>query len=352
VLDGQEGPLYDEISPAQFSADSEHWAYVVRKGARFLVVLDGKEGPSFDRIDHKEMQFSPSGHRLAYIAGERGKAILVVDGVRTPARDAVSAPTFSPDARRLAYVGREGNKSFAVLDGRAQAAFDEVDSLGFSPNSERFAYWARTGNSWSAVVDGQAGPRYSGKVDPGAWTHVPVLFSPDSRRTAYAAWKGGGGPSTSLQLCGDNAGSAFFHGVAGAKAVAVVDGVEGPEFQRIFGLKFSIDSAHVGYTGFTSGEFGAIVVDGRTLAPAAALPSEPLFTPDGKHVAYTAGRTRNENDNGACLRDTEISVFIDGAAGSASLMVFLPTSLTNDALEYLVKRRDGFYRVRQPIARP
>jgi dipeptidyl aminopeptidase/acylaminoacyl peptidase len=349
VLDGQEGPLYDEISPAQFSADSEHTAYVVRKGERFLVVLNGKEGEPFDRIDYRTMRFSPAGRRLAYIAEEKGKAILIVDGVRTPARDAVSAPTFSPDGRRFAYVAKDGEKTFAVLEGQELARFDDVDSLGFSPNSERFAYWARTGNNWTAIIDGKAGPQYSGKMDPSAWTDVPVVFSPDSRRVAYAAWKGGSGPPTGFQLCGDSSEGAMFRGIAGAVAVAVVDGIEGPEFQHIFGPVFSQDSTRVGYIGFTSGEFGSIVIDGRAVASDRALPSGLRFSPNGKHVAYSAGPARNGNQSRACLRDTEISVFVDGAESSGYLSVW-PAPLKDDALEFVAKKRDGFYRVRQPIA--
>ena len=66
-----------------------------------------------------------------------------------------------------------------------------------------------------------------------------ALFSPDGKHVAYAAKKG-------------------------AKAVVVLDGREGPEFDQI-GVSyvlFSPDGAHTGYTAQSGGKWMA-VVDGK-----------------------------------------------------------------------------------------
>ena len=54
----------------------------------------------------------------------------------------------------------------------------------FSPDSKRVAYAANRGGKWLVVVDGMAGKEYDGIL-----AGTPV-FSPDGKRVAYAAERG------------------------------------------------------------------------------------------------------------------------------------------------------------------
>jgi hypothetical protein len=72
------------------------------------------------------------------------------------------------------------------------------DTVVFSPDSKRVAYAARRGSMWVVVVDGVEGKAYYGIATP--------VFSPDSRRVAYEARRGD-------------------------KQLVVVDGAEGKEYQ-------------------------------------------------------------------------------------------------------------------------
>ncbi len=66
VIDGQEGPVYDEISQVGriFSPDGKRVAYPAKKGRKWLVVMDGREESEYDGID--QVVFSPDGKRVIY----------------------------------------------------------------------------------------------------------------------------------------------------------------------------------------------------------------------------------------------------------------------------------------------
>ncbi len=79
VVDGKEGKAYTQVrgDSVVFSADKKSMAYVAGDGNKNFVVLDGKEGPAFDDIF--DLRFSPVGSRLAYGA-RRGLEYFVVQG--------------------------------------------------------------------------------------------------------------------------------------------------------------------------------------------------------------------------------------------------------------------------------
>lgn len=114
-------------------------------------------------------------------------------------------------------------------------------------------------------------PTSLGKLKPGA-NDKTLTVSADGRRVAYVLKRG-------------------------QKEVAVVDGVEGSEYDRIVqenvrfadAMRFSSDGAHLIYVAQRGGgvlkEF--VVLDGKEGA-AYRLVRDPLFSRDGKHVAYLA----------------------------------------------------------------
>lgn len=115
----------------------------------------------------------------------------------------VSSCKTAPFDRHLsAIVPTLGGKCCVWLDGKTQAEYDQIRG-----------------------------------IVKGAYRAADFAFSPDGRRLAYAARKG-------------------------AKWVMVVDGQEGPEFDRVREPYFSADSKHVAYVGFRGKEC-ALVMDGK-----------------------------------------------------------------------------------------
>jgi hypothetical protein len=133
-----------------------------------------------------------------------------------------------------------------------------------------------------------------------------------------------------------------------------VDGVEGPEFERVRDLRFSADSRRVAYTGFTAGLFGIQMVDGRALSSAPALYRGVEFSRDGRHVAFVAGLRRDESPpalaNGTeCDGNVPVAIVIDGQPGPLydSILLSGESFQPDGTVEYLATMNAIVYRVRQ-----
>ena len=52
VVDGKEGKLYEGIAATSlvFSPDSQHFAYIAKRGNGVIAIVDDKESQSFDGI--------------------------------------------------------------------------------------------------------------------------------------------------------------------------------------------------------------------------------------------------------------------------------------------------------------
>ena len=185
-------------------------------------------------------------------------------------------------------------------------------SPAVSPDSKRLAYAAQRGGMQLVVVDGVEGKEYDG-IGVGT-----LLFSADSKRVAYVAGRGG-------------------------KLLVVVDGVEGKEFDGIGKgtLVFSPDSQRVAYVASRGGMQLVVAdgVEGKEYDGAA----NPVFSPDSKRVAYGAQR------GGKRL------VVVDGVEGkecdgflSGSRLVFDSPS----QLHTLAVRGGEFLRVEVEIVMP
>ena len=189
------GPVPDGVlnQCTLLSKDGCHVAMVVRRGGKEFVVVDGQPGPIYDDI--RDHMFSPDCKRVAYKAKNGGKWLVVVDGQPGPEYDEIwTKPIFSPDSSRMAYWAKKGGKGFVVVDGQQGPAYSSIHKGPiFSPDSKRVAYWAKKGEKWLLVVDGQPGPEFDHIGNEPIVTvtfavmpisHSPVIFSPNSRRVA------------------------------------------------------------------------------------------------------------------------------------------------------------------------
>jgi Tol biopolymer transport system component len=283
VVDGQPGPEYDEVYPIApaawysfFSADGSRIAYLARRGEKWRAVIDGREGPEFDRFKgFLPLKFSPDGKRVAYIAqwghGPPWKYLAIIDGREGPEYETkwIAGPIFSPDSKRVAYVGGRDGKEFVVLDGKELALHDDVDGirLRFSPDSQRLAYIAYRGKYGTQKQKAYfVVDGQEGREHGDSIYHT--YFSPNSKHAAYIAINGRWqDPSHTEQL--------------------VVDGSEGPVVDRIedSSIRWSNDGKHLAYVAEEEKEW--VVLDGKAQAKYGLI-SDMAFSPDGKHLAYMA----------------------------------------------------------------
>jgi Tol biopolymer transport system component len=160
--------------------------------------------------------------------------MVVRDGKKGEEHRWIGRPVYSPDSERLCYVGlAEGSITdyYAVIVDREQK-----------------------GTNWSEV-------------------RSPV-FSPDNKRLAWIATRS----LIRLRPGGVDTGSG---------ESVVVDGQRGEEYDKVQSLTFCPLGRRIAYVAYW-GTDRFVVVDGQEQEKFTAIGNGPLFSPDGKHVAYSA----------------------------------------------------------------
>ena len=209
---------------------------------------------------------------------------------------------------RLAYGMIDADRLRFVIDGAAGQPVADAQSPTFSPDAKHFAFAAQLEGGMRIVVDDRAGPSYE--------LVGPPVFSPDSQRIAYQARRGPG------------------------RLTAVIDGVEGPEARDFWGnVVFSPDSRRTAYLPIQAGSgligrfrtHGQAVVDGVATGEVwDSWQSEVHFSPDSRHVAFAAVRSKVQH------------MILDDVASPPFDLVGPPRFGATGRLAYLTKAGAGF----------
>ncbi|HEV8363829.1 MAG TPA: hypothetical protein VGQ52_09935 [Gemmatimonadaceae bacterium] len=325
------------------SADGEHMGMMAPKGSRQVVLIDGVEGPVFDEIPpfifniQSSIQFSPTGGRSAYVGRRGGDFIVVIDGKEagtlftSQTQQSVSYATnqgwkfwFNNDGSRLAYAGiaPAGGGFVMVVDGVKSPVYRAIDFRQSVMNGKRFIYVAQTPDQqWHAVVDGKPGPAYP--------TITYLTVTPDGTHYAYvASQQSATGPTTAVVV--DGVEGKFYFGVGdleqapdgrvayvattnrgdgdrrGGEAVLIVNGVLaqratsgapfGPQFANTIRPSFRSPSRRVAWSpdgkGFaviqpnTPNPGITVMVNGKPMGPTYLVADELQWSSDGSHFAY------------------------------------------------------------------
>lgn len=294
----------EEADKTLILGGGSHFAFVrSSQGGRETVVLDGKPGAEFSKIDL--IRFSPDGRRLAYVAQvSPGRSVVVSDGQSSPEFPEIRNLAFSLDGRRMAFVAMVSKDRFTmVVDGQSGPEYFDISEPSFSTDGSRIAYMACliAGSEKSSrlkfecvVVDGKPGETY-------AFVGPPV-FSLDGKRMAYVAgsFSPGGKCGQCLILDGQPGPYGFCQ---------MLTSTSPSNFRREpFALRGAFWSPLAGW-GLMGIEFRD--KDGK-LAPAYDPSHFPVFSPDGKRIAYIEAAER------------AVTVVVDGQKGESYAGVSLP----------------------------
>ncbi|QEE18076.1 PD40 domain-containing protein [Promethearchaeum syntrophicum] len=249
VIDGKESPEFDGLSMFLFSPDSQHYAFIGRRGKQYFVVHDDIESEAyfscgsltfnpitqdlaysvrfneqnsaiyyqekyfekqFYLIGKQGLKFSNDGKHMGYAGNNlKNQWKLMVDDEEHGWFDGIGgdAPVFSPDGKRLAYFVVRGGKQYMCIDGKFDGPYDGfVSSVVFSPDSNHYAYAGKLGNVIYIVVDGKKNSSYMGSYND-------IFYSEDSKHVVFVVNK--------------KVGAKLYNCV-------LIDDMEGPIFTRIF----------------------------------------------------------------------------------------------------------------------
>jgi hypothetical protein len=329
--DGKEGPVWDDITrvgittKSPFSRDGRRLPYQASRDEQAFLVFAGEEAKALSTPGAGNAVYPPDGTRYAYPVGG---VSFVCDGKEGPRYQEVGHSTylFSPDGKRFAYSATdETGKTFVVLDGQPLKGYEEIATLTFSPDGKRLAYIAGLGGNEMLVCDGKEGKSFPKVFSP--------IFSPDSQSLAYWAW-------SVKPVFPDPAPNLVMFVIRDEKEVAQMRGE--PR------LAFSPDSRILG-CGTHSGEMYRFGDKSERLTTGYESASAPVFSPDGQHIAYAAGKGMKWRlcVNGKSLSgtfDPEDGEFWSGFDSGGFRMILDPPGFSADGQHVLAK---GF---RGPLA--
>lgn len=275
VVDGEIGPLFDEVSDPMFSSDSRRIAYEAReKGRKFAVFDNEPAGREYDEADRPV--FSPDSKRMAYCVRRKGqdgppatldKAWIVVDGRPSEEYEWVGRPVFSPDSQEVAFAARRGRGCFIVNEKTGYKQYKWVGEPVFSPNGLQIAYPADDGEDSYIVVNQNRMRR----------KFIPTYYSVDSPQFAL----------NGMRLCFQAILSQSWRSSTDYKVCLVVDEMPGEDCDSIHDPVFSPDGLRFGYT-MKQGDKWFVVVDGKKYGDAYDYVDGPAFSPDGSRFAFVA----------------------------------------------------------------
>jgi hypothetical protein len=175
----------DSTGQVRFSPNSEHLAYVARKGQDWFVVLDQKEGPRAD-APPEELIFGADSQRLGYVLNRDNMKYAVLDQTLGKAFPDIRGLAFSGDGKHVAYAARtESDQWVAVIDGEVRSeAYPQIEKIVMSRDGAHWGFRARrVGASQPErqhvlVVDGKA-------VDSVNQLTFGPVFSDDGSRLTF-----------------------------------------------------------------------------------------------------------------------------------------------------------------------
>ncbi len=312
VIDGREGPSYDDIGPPVFSPDSRHIACKVQAGSLLHIVVDGQISDGYRRFNGAPV-FSSDSKKIAHAEGaeEQRRARLVVSELDLKSSHVMEScgdqMVTSVDTNMIAAVCTSNGKASVVefsfddpqkiVEGHR---YDGISNLTFAKNG--------FGLSYAAVKKGAAYLILNGREEklPHAALVADPVIRPDKKGAGvimgdaenvflHQAFHKGETKENNYVMIEDlvynKDGTA--HAYAALKNNRwriVVNGNEGPLFDKVVGPVFSPDGKKLVYRARNDGRRFVVIADtaGRTVLqhPAYEQVFQPVFTADGKSVAY------------------------------------------------------------------
>ncbi len=320
VVDGRASEVVEELEIPFFSPDSRHVVYQAKMGGRWHFVVDGRTFPAY-KTQHNQFGFNADSTKFAYVdsVNEHAKPRLVISGLdfkKQTAREATGAiMVISEDKTKIAATSEAGGKQRVVELSFAQPAsvkegrlYDSIKELAVSADGSSVAYLAEKGGARLVVYNGEEKPFPAGElvgplvILPGK-RGIGFLTSSKGTCTLHHPFSGGAVEQRQYDEVGelayskDGSGYAYLGrketpGKRGRSIFLVVNGNEGPKFDKILKPVISPDGQRVAYRVRQDGKRFMVVSDlnGKVIrqCPDYEMVFPPVFSADGKTLAYGA----------------------------------------------------------------
>ena len=312
VVDGKEGKQFDTILTPYFSPDSKHVLYLAKEAAKWHIVLDGLQNEG-TLASYSAPVFSSDSSLIAFVeaaASIRDEQLFITDlsfrklCVRASIGD--DLPVVSKDKRRFAVVEAFKNK-FRVIDlnfSRPDVIhegplFDLVEQVSLSDDGASLTYCALNGRDRLIRLDNREEILPSGRspempvIRPDK-KGVGILLAENNQISLHHCFvnntEKGKIYDEAAALSYSKEGSSVYTARTGNNWFIVVNSKEGPAFDKVVEPMFSPDGKYVAYRARKDGKRFVVIADtsAKTVKthPSYEQVSGVQFTPDGKAVAY------------------------------------------------------------------
>ena len=318
---GHEYGPFDEKGPPVFSPDSRHFAYEAKIGGYWYVFVDGNKSEWAVSFYNKPV-FNADSSKVLLVEVTKDDGVfrqVVTDtGFKQRKARLVKNPeyVYSPDKQRIASVEKSGD-TYRVIDFTFNDPdtvhngpwFENVSNLSFSKNGSVLAYLAKkNGKSYLVMNDREE------QIPEGMYPWAPVI-RPDLKGAGividaakkksryditadafvYHAFSNAKSTEGRYKECADltyssDGRSHAYVAIKNERFLIVVNGKEGPVYDRTITPQFSPDGKFLVYRARKDNKRFVVVADGsgRVIRehPRYDIVFETLFTDDGKSVAY------------------------------------------------------------------
>ncbi|MBF0327649.1 MAG: hypothetical protein HQL10_00655 [Nitrospirae bacterium] len=313
VIDGNEEGPFEEKGQPVFSPDSKHVAYEAKVRGLWHMFVNKKAGPSIPVYFNDKATFSSDSSRLLSLensADHTGIVLHVTDlsfnrlGYRMVRGKII---VVDPTKTRIAAVDVIKGKhkviefSFGQPDNVKEGAlYDEVSHLVFGSEGNSLSYIAKKDGKFYLVLNDKE------ELIPDGTYPSPPVIRPDNKGAGllitgkdgayfHQAFYSDGSKRIFYKECGSLTYSkdGRFHSyvaIRNEKFTIVVNGKEGPFFDRVMEPQFSPDGKYVAYRARHGEERFVVVADtnGKIVKKHSSYDRvfETVFTDDGKSIAY------------------------------------------------------------------
>lgn len=310
VVDGREGRAFDSVIAPVFSPDGKHIIYLAKEDGKWHVVVDNKPSAGTKK-SYAQTVVNAESNVIAYVEDQDKAARLVVSDMRfSKMHSKASTGTMlvtNKAGTRLAATQSVDNKkrvidfSFADPDDVHEGRFyDVISDLTFGNDGVSLAYVAKVGDRRLLVLNDRQEPLPDGDI-----TELPVV-PPDNKVVgvliaaktgsflhlsfADGAFKRELYDETANLTCSRDSRYFAYAARKGEKWFVVVNGKEGPLFDRVVTPAFSPDGTRLVYRARQNRKRFVVVADatGKTIKKHQAYEQvfQPVFTSDGQSVVY------------------------------------------------------------------
>lgn len=313
VLDSKEGKAYDTVLSPEFSPDGRHIVYQAKEGDKWYIVVDNT--PSAGTIaSYTTPEFSSDSSRIVYVetADSNSKMKLIVSDltfINQNVKWSIGDQLFTTNSEktRIAAVQVVKNK-FRVIDfdfstpdvAHEGRLYDVIENLTLSKDGKSMSYCALDGRRRLIILDNKVE-----KLPVGRTSELP-LIRPDKKgvglllglqthislHQAFIDIKDHGKSyDEAVNLTYSKDGNFAFAARTGNKWFIVVNGIEGPIYDRVVEPLFSPYGKYVAYRARNGSNRFVLIADAKDGKIIKKLPpyeqvSGMKFTADNKSIAF------------------------------------------------------------------